>query len=269
MPLYVFGGVCFFIFVSMQCIMDLKLNKVCKQSCVLWSMRTSSGFKYIRPLLCNWKPVKGAHVSGLASFCTNGLGCLRHTEVRMVVTGKTELKTMRKKVTFVDHVESNDAYRKARGNIPMRSAESKNRWNDGFDGAQVGDVHIVTQRNIPAVSQYMKTIHAPKSLMSAPFLQHPALTAGQRGYLSSIANIYSTEHMRSLMRRHRLSVLHSCLQPGQRDSCRTKCGVQQHKDKTLFLKDTVKDASMNKPQRKNRSDCDVRLPKIVNRPYEQ
>lgn len=44
--------------------------------------------------------------------------------------------------------------------------------------------------------------------------QHPALTAGQRRYLCSIANVYSTEHMRQQMKQHYLNVLHTCVQSG-------------------------------------------------------
>ncbi|KAJ8414732.1 hypothetical protein AAFF_G00022550 [Aldrovandia affinis] len=51
-------------------------------------------------------------------------------------------------------------------------------------------------------------------MMAAPFLQHPSLTHGQKRYLYSIANVYSTEHMRKLMKRHYLNVLHQCIRAG-------------------------------------------------------
>lgn len=44
--------------------------------------------------------------------------------------------------------------------------------------------------------------------------QHPSLTAGQRRYLCSIANVYSTEDMRQQMKRYYLSVLHTYVQTG-------------------------------------------------------
>uniref|UniRef100_A0A4W5R5M7 Uncharacterized protein n=1 Tax=Hucho hucho TaxID=62062 RepID=A0A4W5R5M7_9TELE len=62
--------------------------------------------------------------------------------------------------------------------------------------------------------QQVKTIHVPKSMMTAPFLQHPTLTTGQKRYLYSIANVYSTEHMRRLMKQHYLNVLHRCITSG-------------------------------------------------------
>uniref|UniRef100_A0A3Q3ST73 Family with sequence similarity 216 member B n=1 Tax=Mastacembelus armatus TaxID=205130 RepID=A0A3Q3ST73_9TELE len=72
--------------------------------------------------------------------------------------------------------------------------------------------------NVCASSQRMKTIHIPKSMMSAPLLQHPGLTAGQRRYLYSIANVYSTEHMRWQMKQHYLNVLHTCAHSGGENS---------------------------------------------------
>uniref|UniRef100_A0A672F6L5 Family with sequence similarity 216 member A n=1 Tax=Salarias fasciatus TaxID=181472 RepID=A0A672F6L5_SALFA len=109
-----------------------------------------------------------------------------------------------------------------------------------------------THMNLPAVGQHMKTIHTPKSLMSAPFLQHPALTAGQRRYLCSIASIYSTEHMRRQMKQHYVSVLHACLQSG------------------LYVHTPETEADCCRPsqkQRRNskRAHSDITLPKIVHR----
>uniref|UniRef100_A0A8C9YI28 Protein FAM216A n=1 Tax=Sander lucioperca TaxID=283035 RepID=A0A8C9YI28_SANLU len=117
-----------------------------------------------------------------------------------------------------------------------------------------------THANVSAGGQHMKTIHIPKSMMSAPFLQHPALTAGQRRYLCSIANVYSTEHMRQQMKQHYLNVLHTC-------------SIHSHLDTDLdnstFTKDAQKDVARAKPQGQRKSsstaNSDVILPKIVNR----
>ncbi|KAI3372261.1 hypothetical protein L3Q82_022762 [Scortum barcoo] len=79
------------------------------------------------------------------------------------------------------------------------------------DAAQVRELYRGS--HMPAGGQHM-TVHIPKSMMSAPFLQHPALTSGQRRYLCSIANVYSTEHMRQQMKQHYLSVLHAYVQSG-------------------------------------------------------
>uniref|UniRef100_A0A3B3RY96 Uncharacterized protein n=1 Tax=Paramormyrops kingsleyae TaxID=1676925 RepID=A0A3B3RY96_9TELE len=62
--------------------------------------------------------------------------------------------------------------------------------------------------------QQLTAIHIPKSMMAAPFLQHPSLTPGQKQYLYSIANVYSTVHMRTLMKQHYLNVLHRCISKG-------------------------------------------------------
>uniref|UniRef100_A0A3P8VRC6 Uncharacterized protein n=1 Tax=Cynoglossus semilaevis TaxID=244447 RepID=A0A3P8VRC6_CYNSE len=96
--------------------------------------------------------------------------------------------------------------------------------------------------NVPTGSQHLRSIHIPKSMMSAPFLQHPALTAGQRRYLYSIANVYSMEH--------------------------------QYGEKSSITEDAEKDVhTRTKPQgqRKDSSSssvaqCDVILPKISNSP---
>ena len=61
----------------------------------------------------------------------------------------------------------------------------------------------------------IQTVILPSKITSVLFLsQHPALTAGQRRYLCSIANVYSTERMRQQMKQHYLNVLHTCVQSG-------------------------------------------------------
>ncbi|XP_036384699.1 uncharacterized protein LOC118777696 [Megalops cyprinoides] len=75
-----------------------------------------------------------------------------------------------------------------------------------------------TQRTLPppqsSERQHIQTIHIPKALVAAPFLQHPALTPGQKRYLYSIAKVYSTEHIRRVMQQHYLNVLHRCIDTG-------------------------------------------------------
>lgn len=107
------------------------------------------------------------------------------------------------------------------------------------------EMHRTAHFKVPD-HQQVKTIHVPKSMMTAPFLQvtcqqvichipeliyiaeckcsvlqnivimfqHPTLTTGQKRYLYSIANVYSTEHMRRLMKQHYLNVLHRCIKSG-------------------------------------------------------
>ncbi|KAF4098701.1 hypothetical protein G5714_020731 [Onychostoma macrolepis] len=57
----------------------------------------------------------------------------------------------------------------------------------------------------------IKTIHIPKTITAAPFLQHPGLTPGQKRFLYSIAEAYSKEHMRQLICQHYMNVLHRCI----------------------------------------------------------
>uniref|UniRef100_A0A8C2Z441 Uncharacterized protein n=1 Tax=Cyclopterus lumpus TaxID=8103 RepID=A0A8C2Z441_CYCLU len=124
--------------------------------------------------------------------------------------------------------------------------------------------------NASAGGQHMKTILIPKSMTSAPFLQHPALTAGQRRYLCSIANVYSTAHMRQQMKQRYLNALHTCVQPGVHSS-RDVFGNHQLREKSTLTKDVEKDVARAKPQGqwKSRSSStahsDGLLPKIVNR----
>ncbi|XP_044054117.1 protein FAM216A-like [Siniperca chuatsi] len=178
---------------------------------------------------------------------------------------------MRKRVTFVEQLKKENLLKDGSGHILMRSAESNQRCTDGFEclpNRQVREMYRGTHINASAGGQHMKTIHIPKSMMSAPFLQHPALTTGQRRYLCSIANVYSTEHMRQQMKRHYLNVLHTCVQSGQNPICRRRYGDHQHRENSTFTKDAEKDVARAKPQRQRKSstaNSDVILPKIVSR----
>uniref|UniRef100_A0A3P8VLQ6 Family with sequence similarity 216 member A n=1 Tax=Cynoglossus semilaevis TaxID=244447 RepID=A0A3P8VLQ6_CYNSE len=167
---------------------------------------------------------------------------------------------MRKRVTFVEHLKNENLLKEGSGHILMRSLESNKRYTDGQQLRKI---------NVPTESQHLRTIHIPKSMMSAPFLQHPALTAGQRRYLYSITNVYSTEHMRRQMKQHYLNVLHTCLQSGQKSTCRWR---HQYGQKSRITEDVEKDVqARTKPrgQRKGSSSSvaqsDVILPKIVTR----
>ncbi|XP_078410786.1 protein FAM216A [Cetorhinus maximus] len=65
-----------------------------------------------------------------------------------------------------------------------------------------------------SLSPRLKTIHIPRSVENASFLQHPGLKIGQKRYLYSIANIYSTDHMHKMMQRQYLSMLQHRTQLG-------------------------------------------------------
>uniref|UniRef100_A0A672NBS5 Uncharacterized protein n=1 Tax=Sinocyclocheilus grahami TaxID=75366 RepID=A0A672NBS5_SINGR len=64
---------------------------------------------------------------------------------------------------------------------------------------------------VPEQDRGIKTIHIPKTITAAPFLQHPGLTPGQKRFLYSIAEAYSKEHMRQLICQHYMNVLHRCI----------------------------------------------------------
>uniref|UniRef100_A0A8C6WZL8 Uncharacterized protein n=1 Tax=Neogobius melanostomus TaxID=47308 RepID=A0A8C6WZL8_9GOBI len=116
-----------------------------------------------------------------------------------------------------------------------------------------------------SVSAGNKPFYFPKDMTTAPFLQHPSLTAGQRRYLHSITNIYSTEQMRRQMKQHYLDVLHSCLQSG----LRRRCGDLQLQQTQKFRKQSTEKetGARTKAQGRRQSSThpNIRLPKIVNR----
>uniref|UniRef100_A0A3Q3Q4Q2 Uncharacterized protein n=1 Tax=Monopterus albus TaxID=43700 RepID=A0A3Q3Q4Q2_MONAL len=119
--------------------------------------------------------------------------------------------------------------------------------------------------NGSAGSQRMKTSHFPKSMMSTPFLQHPALTAGQRRCLCNLVNVYSTEHMRRQMKQHYHNILQVCV-------CSGGCQHLKHKLTTTnhFIMDpekVVETRANPQGQRKSSStaNSNVTFPKIVNR----
>ncbi|KAM3610792.1 uncharacterized protein V6R79_009041 [Siganus canaliculatus] len=68
---------------------------------------------------------------------------------------------------------------------------------------------------------------------------HPALTAGQRRYLCSIASVYSTQHMRHQMKQHYLNVLRTCIQSGQIPTCTKRYG-NELRDTRAFSRDAQK-----------------------------
>lgn len=183
---------------------------------------------------------------------------------------------MRKRVTFVEQLKKENLLKNESGHILMRNAESNRRCTEGFGclpNQQVRDMYRGTHINVSAGGHHMKAIHVPKSMMSAPFLQHPALTAGQRRYLCSIANVYSTEHMRQQMKEHYLNVLHTCVQSGQNTTCRRRFEGRQHRENSMFTKDADKNVARARPRVQRKSDSsstaaansEVIFPKITNR----
>ncbi|XP_074061742.1 protein FAM216A [Macrotis lagotis] len=78
--------------------------------------------------------------------------------------------------------------------------------------------HIARLQELWTTPQ-LQTVHIPKS-MNTPFLKHPDLTTGQKRYLCSIANIYSTDSLKSLMKRQYMHMV-------QHDT--QKSGISTHR----------------------------------------
>ncbi|XP_062890363.1 protein FAM216A isoform X2 [Mobula hypostoma] len=94
-----------------------------------------------------------------------------------------------------------------------------------------------------SLSPQLKTIHIPRSMEKAPFLQHPSLKTGQKRYLFSIANIYNTDHMRRLMERQYLNML----------QCRTKLGyITSHQSQKYS--NYIRKQSQKETWRQNKSN---------------
>ncbi|XP_061115566.1 uncharacterized protein LOC133140047 [Conger conger] len=134
---------------------------------------------------------------------------------------------MRKQVTFVEencngehliqHENSRYLATRSAGPCPQRGKYvGSDSLSSGHDTSVRGQrrSHFKAPPQQMSEAHQIKTINIPKSLMAAPFLQHPSLTYGQKRYLYSIANVYSTEHMQKLMKRHYLNVLHRCIRAG-------------------------------------------------------
>ncbi|KAF7654829.1 hypothetical protein LDENG_00064310 [Lucifuga dentata] len=138
----------------------------------------------------------------------------------------------------VQHLKKENLIKSRSGHIEIRSAELKHRCKNGFEC--LPSQQVSQEYTMSAGSQQMKVI--PKSMTTDPFLQHPTLTALQRRYLGSIANIYSTAHMRRQMKQHYLNVLHTCIQSGQNSACRRRIGDHLQKEKHMFNVNMEKDA---------------------------
>ncbi|XP_052444428.1 protein FAM216A [Carassius gibelio] len=117
---------------------------------------------------------------------------------------------MKKNVKFIENSDKSRPYHK-KSLLPLRPS--------GLNHVQTGKTNSVfghkIQRpatvQIPEQDRDIKTIHIPKTITAAPFLQHPGLTPGQKRFLYSIAEAYSKDHMRQLICQHYMNVLHRCI----------------------------------------------------------
>ncbi|XP_051733452.1 protein FAM216A isoform X1 [Ctenopharyngodon idella] len=118
---------------------------------------------------------------------------------------------MKKHVKFLENNSDKSRLHHKKSFLPLRPS--------GLNHVQTGKANSVfgykIQRpatvQVPEQNQDIKTIHIPKTMTAAPFLQHPGLTPGQKRFLYSIAEAYSKEHMRQLIRQHYMNVLHRCI----------------------------------------------------------
>ncbi|XP_036382038.1 protein FAM216A-like [Megalops cyprinoides] len=191
---------------------------------------------------------------------------------------------MRKQVTFVeeensngDHLNRHDSsrYLATRSAGPYEPHRGKYLGSQSLFNGQDASTKTRRTSHFKAApqqlseTQQMKTIHIPKSMMAAPFLQHPGLTHGQKRYLYSIANVYSTDHMRKLMKRHYLNVLNQCIRAGQNGLAENR--TQQLKKKQAFEWGSKTDSRSQEKAKPNgdrhtaaRNSGKIILPSIAN-----
>ncbi|KAF3850648.1 hypothetical protein F7725_012420 [Dissostichus mawsoni] len=106
---------------------------------------------------------------------------------------------MRKRVTFVEQLKKET--RLNNGHVLTRSAEYSQRGTDGVEylpSEPAREAFRGKHGNVSSGGQHMKTIHVPKSMMAAPFLQASILVSK---YLASFlpkgngSGIIFTEHL--------------------------------------------------------------------------
>ncbi|XP_062339873.1 protein FAM216A isoform X1 [Osmerus eperlanus] len=118
---------------------------------------------------------------------------------------------MKKQVTFANVVKFHNNVHGHQQDNPMYTGLQYSKRAPGSVNLSSG---LRTLR-LPAPSRHMKTIHIPKTIAKAPFLENSYLTPGQRRYLHTIADTCSTGHVHKLIQQHYMNVLHRCIQAGQ------------------------------------------------------
>ncbi|XP_051960583.1 uncharacterized protein LOC127627988 [Xyrauchen texanus] len=117
---------------------------------------------------------------------------------------------MKKHVKFLENNSNKSGLYHKTSLLPLRSSGLNHvdgdKTNPKFGhGMQKATVKVAEQ------NRDMRTIQIPKTMTAAPFLQHPGLTPGQKRFLYSIAEAYSTDQMRQLICQHYMNVLHRCI----------------------------------------------------------
>ncbi|XP_063764544.1 protein FAM216A-like [Eleginops maclovinus] len=118
---------------------------------------------------------------------------------------------MRKQVSFADSQRSHRLHQ----DEALQSSIGMDASNIALNDAGV-NLNYSLKINPPAAtcdSQHQRetTITIPKSLTAGPHLKHAALSPAQRKYLYSVAASYSPAHVRQLITRHYMNVLHRCI----------------------------------------------------------
>ncbi|KAI3368095.1 hypothetical protein L3Q82_026243 [Scortum barcoo] len=121
---------------------------------------------------------------------------------------------MRKQVTFA---ESQTVHRLHRDEPLQRHTgmnESKMASAAGVNFNRGLKIHRPTATTCEP--QHVTAVQIPKSMTTAPFLKHAALTPAQKEYLYTIAATHSSAHVRNLITQHYMNVLHRCIRAGER-----------------------------------------------------
>ncbi|XP_039543948.1 protein FAM216A [Pimephales promelas] len=117
---------------------------------------------------------------------------------------------MKKHVKFLENNTDKSRLHHKKSFLPLRPS-GLNHVQTGKTNSVFGHKIQPAPLQVPEQDRDITTIHIPKTMTAAPFLQHPGLTPGQKRFLFSIAEAYSKEHMRQLIRQHYMNVLHRCI----------------------------------------------------------
>uniref|UniRef100_A0A672SVV4 Uncharacterized protein n=1 Tax=Sinocyclocheilus grahami TaxID=75366 RepID=A0A672SVV4_SINGR len=124
---------------------------------------------------------------------------------------------------------------------------------------------------VPEQDRGTKTIHIPKTMAAAPFLQNPGLTPGQKRFLYNIAEAYSKEHMGQLICQHYMNVLHRCIRtvPDANVNLNVKLQMSTYTPQVEHISNSQSTSTSKTKESGKRSSTSEKvkkttLPKIVN-----
>ncbi|XP_044022222.1 protein FAM216A [Siniperca chuatsi] len=120
---------------------------------------------------------------------------------------------MKKQVTFAD----SQTVHRLHQDEPLPRSTGMNESKMALKDASVNFSNGLKINRPPAARcepQHVTTVQIPKTMTAAPFLKHTALTPAQKEYLYTIAASSSAAHVRNLITRHYMNVLHRCIRAG-------------------------------------------------------